>query len=109
MQIVPSGREGVFTSIAQVPRILMGVLLTSAGGWLLAAHCPPTPLAACVAGGGRMWLLVAAVSAITPVGLALRAAIGARAAPTEAAATANPEEEEEGEEAEEEDTRLEIV
>lgn len=78
MQIVPAGREGLFTSVAQVPRIVMGVVLTSAGGWLLARHCPPAPLSVCVAEGGRMWLTVAAVSAITPVGLALRAALTRR-------------------------------
>ena len=63
--IAPRGQETSYSSLSYVPFLLAKLLIGTLSAQLLAAYCPPT--------GPRhsstMWLVVAIVASIAPVGL----------------------------------------
>lgn len=85
LSLLPPGREGIFTGLAQIPSSLVGLLSGALSGGLLARFCPLAAEASCAAAapgaaaaargrdapcrGAPVWAAVAAVACAGPAAL----------------------------------------
>ena len=65
MTMAPEGKEGIYGTLAAMPRFLVKAVVGVLSGELLAIYCPERPPRACRV----MWLVIAATALTTPVGL----------------------------------------
>jgi len=63
MLLAPEGREGVYGTLIAAPLFLVRLVSGATSGGLLAHYCPATPPRHCQ----DMWLVIAAISATTPL------------------------------------------
>jgi len=70
--IAPKGQEASYTALSYIPFLLAKLLVGTVSGELLAKYCPEEG----VRQSGTMWLIVALMASVAPVGLiALRSVI----------------------------------
>ena len=70
--IAPKGQEASYSALSYIPFLLAKLLVGTVSGELLAKYCPEVG----VRQSGKMWLIVALMATVAPVGLiALRGVI----------------------------------
>ncbi len=79
MNLIPSGQEGFFTSVGQVPGIFLGLVLNALSALALDAYCGPGVGACRAARTHDLWLWVCLASVTTPIAIAVVRVIHERA------------------------------